>query len=276
VETHALISPETLRSHFFKHAADTGESVTPVAIEKRVRAVLAAREMRANVEDFERMGARVDYRCVDTRSDADVGALFDSIYATYGRIDAVIHGGGVIEDHLLINKSQDSVNRVFDTKADTAFLLARHLRTETLKFVAFYTSVAGRYGNAGQTDYAAANETLNRFAWVLQARWGSSVKVSAINWGPWDVTTNGSGMVTPETRRKFERNGVVLVEAKAGRDFLIREITHSSCDDVEVIAGDGPWRQDIAKEPQPSGRQPDAAAGPRVAPHATSAGGEAA
>jgi malonyl CoA-acyl carrier protein transacylase len=276
VETHALISPETLRSHFFKHAADTGESVTPVAIEKRVRAVLAAREMRANVEDFERMGARVDYRCVDTRSDADVGALFDSIYATYGRIDAVIHGGGVIEDHLLINKSQDSVNRVFDTKADTAFLLARHLRTETLKFVAFYTSVAGRYGNAGQTDYAAANETLNRFAWVLQARWGSSVKVSAINWGPWDVTTNGSGMVTPETRRKFERNGVVLVEAKAGRDFLIREITHSSCDDVEVIAGDGPWRQDIAKEPQPSGRQPDAATGPRVAPHATSAGGEAA
>ena len=76
-----------------------------------------------------------------------------------------------------------------------------------------FTSVAGRYGNAGQTDYAAANETLNRLAWELKRDW-PHVAVKAINWGPWAQTTTGAGMVTPAVRAQFEGRGLYVFLGK--------------------------------------------------------------
>jgi NAD(P)-dependent dehydrogenase (short-subunit alcohol dehydrogenase family) len=219
----------------------------PVEIDAKIAAVLRDREMRANIRDFEALGARVVYRSCDMRNEDDVQALMDDLYGTYGRIDAWVHGAGVIEDHLLVNKMPCSVSRVFDTKVDSAYLVATRLRPESLRFVCFFTSVAGRYGNRGQTDYAAANETLNRYAWLLQAKWGPAVKVSAINWGPWDATTHGAGMVTAETRRQFLERGVYLVEPDAGQRFFWQEILYAPVDAVEVIGGESPWEYAEAK-----------------------------
>jgi hypothetical protein len=107
--------------------------------------------------------------------------------------------------------------------------------------LAFFTSVAGRFGNRGQADYATANEIVTRLAWSLRARWGESIKVAAIHWSPWDRTTHGLGMVTPEVRRQFEARGVHLVQAQAGRRFLLNELLYGPTDEVELVAGDYPW-----------------------------------
>ncbi|MBF0334881.1 MAG: SDR family NAD(P)-dependent oxidoreductase, partial [Alphaproteobacteria bacterium] len=232
---------QALKRHFLDEARALGDKPRPVEIDARVAAVLRDREMLAVTAEFAAMGARIDHRACDMRDEAQVGALLSALYEAYGRIDAVLFGAGIIEDALLVKKTPDSLDRVFDTKVDAAWLLARGLRADSLRFVAFFTSVAGRYGNAGQTDYAAANETLNRFAWMLQAQWGPGVKVSAINWGPWEPTTHGLGMVTPETKRQFEERGVRLVDPEGGRRFLLHEILHAPTGEVEVIAGLSPW-----------------------------------
>ena len=239
--TTGLHDAPALRSHFLARAKESGERPTPAAIEARIAALLRDRETRANLDDFTAAGARVDYRVCDVRQESEVATLLQSIYQTYGRVDAVLFGAGLIEDQLLVNKTPESLSRVFDTKVDGAFLLARQLQTKSLKFVAFFASVAGRYGNRGQTDYGAANEVLNRFAWLLQAKWGQRVKVSSINWGPWARTTNGPGMLTPETARQFRERGVNLIEPEEGRGFLIRELLYAPHDEVEVVAGEYPW-----------------------------------
>ena len=124
-----------------------------------------------------------------------MGKIIRSIYQEHGRIDAVIHGAGIIEDKLLLDKTADSFDRVFDTKADSTYLLSRYLRPESLKCLVFFASVAGRFGNRGQCDYAAANELVNRFAWWLHRRW-ATVRICAINWGPWE-----SGMASAEVNQ---------------------------------------------------------------------------
>ena len=54
------------------------------------------------------------------------------------------------------------------TKLDGALNLARLLRPESVRFAALFSSIAGRFGNLGQSDYAAANEALNKLAlWLL-------------------------------------------------------------------------------------------------------------
>ena len=239
--TRHLPDAAALRRHFLARASAEGRTVKPAEVEQDIQSLLRDREIRANVADLTALGARVDYRAVDVRNEAGMALLLDDLYQKQGRIDMVIHGAGVIEDGWLLDKSRESIDQVIDTKIDSAFLLAKYLRPETLKFFAFFTSVAGRFGNRGQSDYATGNEIVTRLAWSLRDRWGESVKVTAIHWSPWDRTTHGAGMVTPEVRRQFEARGVQLVNAAAGRHFLLNELLYGPADEVELVAGDFPW-----------------------------------
>lgn len=128
------------------------------------------------------------------------------------------------------------MERVFDTKADSTFLLCRYLKPESLKLLVLFSSVAGRYGNRGQSDYAAANEVMNRFAWHMARSW-SNTRVVAINWGPWDTT----GMASEEVKRQFRERGIIPIPLSAGRQFFIDELHYGRKGETEVVAGEGPW-----------------------------------
>jgi NAD(P)-dependent dehydrogenase (short-subunit alcohol dehydrogenase family) len=244
-------------------ALKEGTTPTPVQIERQLKALLRDRTIRQNLERFRNLvarverftrqnlerfqdlGAKVEYLSADVRDAQTFGGLIDDIYARYGRLDAVIHGAGIIEDKLIANKSVESFDRVFDTKVDSAFILSRHLRSESLKLLVFFTSVAGRYGNRGQSDYAAANEVVNRLAWKLSHQW-SEARVLAINWGPWDTT----GMASEEVKRQFRDRGIIPIPLDAGQRFFADELQWGKKSEVEVIAGEGPWEAYEAQQAQ--------------------------
>ncbi len=112
----------------------------------------------------------------------------------------------------------------------------KYLRSEFLKCVIFFASAAGRFGNAGQADYAAGNELLNRMAWVLHRKW-PSCRALSVNWGPWAE----AGMATAAVNRKFLQRKISPIATEAGCRFLAKEISSGLPSDVEIIAGDGPW-----------------------------------
>jgi NAD(P)-dependent dehydrogenase (short-subunit alcohol dehydrogenase family) len=204
-----------------------------------------AESARAHLRAFESQGAIVEYHAVDVRDDAAAGALVEEVYARHGRIDGVLHGAGLIDDQRVALKSEDSFDRVFDTKVTGALALARHLRPAGLAWVVFFSSVSGRFGNPGQGDYGAANETLNRLAWTLQRRWPAT-RVVAINWGPW----RGTGMMSDAILKVAAARGLQPIDVAAGRRFLVDELQFGAPADVEVIAGDGPWAAAVESETQ--------------------------
>jgi NAD(P)-dependent dehydrogenase (short-subunit alcohol dehydrogenase family) len=157
------------------------------------------------------------------------------VYEEYGRLDGVIHGAGVIEDKLIEQKDPDSFQRVFSTKADGAFLLARLLRFDQLRFLIFFSSVAGRFGNRGQGDYAAANEVLSKLAYQLDRK--HAARVVAIDWGPWAA----GGMVSPELARQFAERGVPLISRDAGVRMFDQELRLGRKGEAEVVVGGGHW-----------------------------------
>jgi len=227
-----------LRDHFLEEAGRCGETVTPVRVNERVQKVMQGREMRDTLAQLEASGVNVAYRPCDMRSPDGVFSLLSWIYATYGRMDALIHGAGIIEDKLLVDKDWDSFDRVFDTKVDSTYLLGHFIRPVTLKLAVFFGSVSGRAGSPGQTDYAAANEVLNRFAWWLRQRW-TKARVVTINWGPWAT----SGMATPLVQAQLKKRGILPIEVEAGCAFFADEIALGAPGDVEVLAGAGPWAE---------------------------------
>ncbi len=239
----ALASGDALRQHFIAEVRSGASKLKPADIGRKVQAVLAAREMLSNLEDFRRGGATVEYHAVDVTNDADMRKLLNGLYKRHGGIAGLVHGAGVIEDKLLADKKSDSWSRVVDTKVMGLLLLQRYLRPDSLKFFTVFSSVAGRYGNSGQSDYATANELMNRLCCQLNERWGRRVNVNALCWGPWGATKFGAGMVTAETEAKFAEKGVMLVSAEEGRQLFKNELLRRDRSHIEIVCGEGPWEQ---------------------------------
>jgi NAD(P)-dependent dehydrogenase (short-subunit alcohol dehydrogenase family) len=212
-------------------------ATTPKEVDTAIADVLRDREIRATIAQLRQAGSIVHYHQLDVRDLEAFGELIEEIYRTEGRIDGVIHGAGVIEDRLVEAKTIESFDKVLATKIAPVIPLARLLRPDNLKFVIFFTSVAGLFGNRGQTDYSAANEILNALARHLAQCW-PQVLVRAINWGPWR-----KGMVSAQVQRNFAARGVQLISPETGRRCFVAELARGREAGVEILLGDGPWRK---------------------------------
>ena len=256
-DTAALMDGDALRKHYVAQVRSGAAKMTPGEIGRAVQGLLDQREMRANLADFRAAGAAVEYHAVDVTDAAACADLVADVVRRLGRIDGVVHGAGIIEDKLLAGKSSESWSRVVETKVLGLLNLQRCVDPDKLRFFTVFSSVAGRYGNSGQSDYATANELMNRLCMALQARWGDTVTVSALCWGPWGATKFGAGMVTPETEAKFAEKGVSLVSAALGRRLFREELARAAGSPVEVVCGAAPWAQreseagTIAMDPAP-------------------------
>jgi acyl transferase domain-containing protein/NAD(P)H-dependent flavin oxidoreductase YrpB (nitropropane dioxygenase family) len=255
--TAELTEPRDLKRAIMEQRRQAGLEVTPVTIEDEYRSLVRKREIRDNLARLRDTGSRVEYLTCDVRDRAAFGALIDDVYETYGRIDGVIHGAGITEDKLVRDKQPASFERVVSTKAAAAGTLAEALRPDTLRFLVFFSSVSGRFGNRGQADYAAASEALNKLAQALDRRWPA--RVVSINWGPWQT----GGMVSPEVKRQFAERGVELIPAEAGRRMMDEELRLGAKGETEVMIGGarGPEAGD-AEEATPARDAPDAPASP--------------
>ena len=240
---NVLMTAAALREHYIAQVRSGESTLNPAEIGRKVQAILAARELRANIEDFRRAGATVEYHSVDVTNEDAMRELLESIYTRFGKITGVVHGAGVIEDKLLADKTTDSWSRVIETKVFGLLLLQRYLQPESLQFFSVFSSVAGRYGNSGQSDYATANELMNRLCCQLRDHWRGRVNVKAFCWGPWGPTKFGVGMVTAETEAKFAEKGVALVTAEGGRQMFADEMTYGNHEEIEIVCGEGPWEQ---------------------------------
>jgi NAD(P)-dependent dehydrogenase (short-subunit alcohol dehydrogenase family) len=156
--------------------------------------------------------------------------LIATIRRDHGRLDGVIHAAGVLEDGLVRNKPQAAFDRVYDTKVQGARNLLAELGAD-VRFVVFFSSVAALYGNAGQTDYAAANDWLDVLARTAPAcRQGPRLR--SIAWGPWANV----GMVSPELERAYRARGVELIDPQVGVAECIDEIVYGERTHVALIA----------------------------------------
>ena len=232
--TRGIESPAELRRLLAREIAGPDGKAALADLEAAYHRLRREREIRTTLAEIRETGARVTYLQTDVRDPASFGAAIQQVYTAFGRLDGVIHGAGVIEDKRVEDKTPDSFDRVFDTKVDGAFILARNLQLESLKFLVFFSSVA-TLGNAGQSDYAAANGVLNALARDLNHRMPG--RAVALLWGPW----RGSGMASEEVALRFKERGVQIIPAEAGRRSFVTELLYGAKGDVEVLLGDAPY-----------------------------------
>jgi NAD(P)-dependent dehydrogenase (short-subunit alcohol dehydrogenase family) len=231
-ELDGLSGLAELKAALYERLRRGARSVSPTDLDQAYQAIRRSREVRRNLELLRASGSRVEYAQADVRDSDRLTTVMNGWRHQFGEPVGLIHGAGLIRDKLLRDKSLDSFDRVLATKLDGALNVARLLRPEHLRFSVFFSSIAGRFGNRGQSDYAAANDALNKLATWLDRRWPG--RVVAPIWGPW----SGIGMVS-DLEDHLGSTGLGMISPEAAVAALVNELLRGRKGEVEVVlAGD--------------------------------------
>ena len=131
---------------------------------------------------------------------------------------------------LIYDKDPAEYYRIFDVKATSfgTFLANNIVRDDG--FFAFASSIAGKYGNLGQSDYASANDYLAKSALSLtnQGYRAVSIAMSAYK---------NVGMGVRAGAETFLRsNGVDFVDPEDGMQIFLDEIVYGQVPEI-VLTG---------------------------------------
>ncbi|MFJ8944412.1 SDR family oxidoreductase [Streptomyces sp. NPDC102395] len=235
-DTAAARTPAALRAAL---AARGG--LKPAEINRAAELLLAQREITATLEELTALGSRVRYRSVDFREPEAVVQAVKEIHAEHGRLDGVVHAAGVIEDRLIAEKSVESFQRVYGTKATGADALLTALEELPARpgFTVLFGSVSAVLGNRGQVDYAAANDALETLGAAFAARTGH--RALTVHWGPWAPSAGHSGMVGAELAREYARRGIRLIDPEEGTAALLRELAWGEESATAVVYTASAW-----------------------------------
>jgi NAD(P)-dependent dehydrogenase (short-subunit alcohol dehydrogenase family) len=220
-----------LKRQVSAHLMEQGDKPTPARVQGIVRAVLAEREIAATLQAIEQAGGQADYVNVDITDCAALQAALSAAVQRMGSITGIIHGAGNLADKLIEKKTADDFERVYAVKVHGLENMLACIPPSSLHHLVLFSSVAGFYGNIGQSDYAIANEILNKAAHLVR-RTHPACHVVAINWGPWD-----GGMVTPALKHYFAEHNITVIPVEAGAQMLIRELEAAQGAAPQVVIG---------------------------------------
>ncbi|MFJ9889800.1 SDR family oxidoreductase [Streptomyces sp. NPDC091287] len=217
-----------------ERAPDAADS-SPARLAERAREILAAREVRATLAELEATGSPARYVRVDVRDGDALAAALRTVRETWGPVTGIVHGAGVLADKRIVDKTDEQAELVMATKVDGLRALLAATADDPLDTMLLFSSVAAVFGNAGQSDYAMANEVLHQVASAEQARRPGCL-VRCVAWGPWQ-----GGMVTPALAAHFGRSGVPLIPLAQGAAAFTAEVDGVAGEArVVLAAGDDP------------------------------------
>lgn len=138
--------------------------------------------------------------------------LVDAVVARFGRLDVLVNGAGGNRDVLLMMMKDEDYDAVLDANLRTAFLVTRAAIRPMIGNrwgrIVNLSSVSGRIGLPGQTNYAAAKAGLEGFTRALAVELGSfGILVNAVAPG---AVESQAVRALPEERRARILEGIPL------------------------------------------------------------------
>jgi acyl transferase domain-containing protein len=221
----------TLKKRIMDNLISLGTKPTPMSVQKIYNEITSNREIKETLTAIKKAGGDAQYLSVDVTDTATLKVKLSQIVAQTGAITGIIHGAGNLADKLIEKKTDADFEKVYTAKVQGLENLLNCVPPSQLQHLVLFSSVTGFYGNIGQSDYAIANEILNKSAHLIKQQY-PKCHVVAINWGGWD-----SGMVTPELKKEFARRGIDIIPVDAGTQMLVNELQPIHNDTTQVVIG---------------------------------------
>ncbi len=212
---------DNLKRDLFARIQARGERATPALVEKELAALERAHAALSAINAVKAAGGTPHYFSVNLADAEGVAKAIAEVKKNSGRIDVLLHAAGLERSHFLPDKDQREFDLVFDVKSDGWFNLLHAIGDMPLSATVAFSSVAGRFGNAGQTDYSAANDLLCKYTSSFRST-RPQTRGIVIDWTAW----GGIGMATRGSIPKMmELAGIDMLPPEAGIPLIRRELT---------------------------------------------------
>ena len=232
---------DALKRKLIDEAKAQGERPTPVLIDKQIMVIERSEAALRAIETVEAAGGTAYYHSVNLMDGDAVSAIVDEIRERNGKIDVLLHAGGLLIDRVLPDKQPQQFNLVFDVKADGFFNLIRAAKDMPIGATVSFSSVAGRFGNNGQSDYSAANDLLCKISSSMRS-WRPETRGIAIDWTAWGEIGMASRGSVPTVMAAL---GIDMLPPESGVPTIRRELTYGDTRGEVLVAGRlGAWTEE--------------------------------
>jgi NAD(P)-dependent dehydrogenase (short-subunit alcohol dehydrogenase family)/acyl carrier protein len=224
---------EGLKADLIARFSSNGKKATPVQIEQELLALDRSATILNTLKTIEQGGGKAHYLACDVTDPAGVQEAIRKVLEAEGHIDVFVHAAGLERSRKLASKSFDEFHLVASVKADGFFNLFKAIQSagSLPRAMVFFCSIAGRFGNSGQTDYSAANDLLCRVASAMRDQF-PQVKTLALDWSAWAGVGMASRGNIPELMKMA---GIDMVEASQAAPLVRAELVAGSGE--VVLAG---------------------------------------
>ncbi|MFO7778621.1 MAG: SDR family NAD(P)-dependent oxidoreductase, partial [Nitriliruptoraceae bacterium] len=221
-----------LKAELAQRMKDSGEKATPAKVNRALAGIERSRAALDTILAVEATGGTAHWHQVDLTDPEAVGAAMAAA-TEGGRVDVLLHAGGLEISHNLPDKPQSEYDLVFDVKADGMFNCLAGLGDAELGNLVVFSSIAGRFGNGGQTDYSAANDLLCKTVSSLRTL-RPDTRGIALDWTAW----GGIGMATRGSiPTMMEFAGIDMLPPEIGIPIVRHELEAAGDGGESVVAG---------------------------------------
>ncbi len=154
------------------------------------------------MQKLSELGCEAMYFSCDAADAIAVQEAIDEAAVLYGRVDAILHGAGVLKDNFLQLMPIEDFNLVMRVKLQGVKNVVNASSQYGLRAVSAFSSVAAWHGNIGQASYCAANRAMAAYLDRLSLR-GIDGKTL------WLPPVDGVGMANdPEVKKLLDHKGM--------------------------------------------------------------------
>ncbi|MCH2193536.1 SDR family NAD(P)-dependent oxidoreductase [Kordia sp.] len=194
---------------------------------------------QARLDALNAYQAKVIYQQADVTNYESVEKLIKTTKKEFSEINGIIHSAGVSKDNFTLKKSLTEAQQVINPKVLGAIHLDNASKEEKLDLFVLFSSIAGVFGNYGQSDYAFANHFLDAFANHRNQQTSNNVrygKTLSINWPFWEE--GGFSLSESDIAQGKEHIGIHPISTKVGLEYF-EEFLCSDVSQAIALYGNG-------------------------------------
>lgn len=140
-------------------AQGLGYAIAERFVAEGARVVLGDLDLEATEAAAARLGDAIAVRCDVTSSD-EVAALVDTAVSTFGSLDVMVNNAGITRDATMRKMTEDQFDQVIAVHLKGTWNGLRHaaavMRDAGSGAIVNMSSISGKVGMVGQTNYSAA------------------------------------------------------------------------------------------------------------------------
>lgn len=209
------------------------EGITPANFNREFERVARQRELHRNLQEAACRGLPLRYEVCDVTRLEAVNELVQEIRRAGGRITGIVHGAMVEHSARLPNKQRSVIEATIRTKVAGLINLLESTREDDLRAIVCFGSGAGRFGNAGQTDYSGANALMAATLLADARHDPRELQRLTIDWTAWESV--GAAARDPDIAATVRRAGVTWVSVDEGTRWFLGELTRRRSGELVVF-----------------------------------------